>query len=458
MHIRKYDFHYARRRFIDQTARGVLATGVLTPLWRAIAADGDVTKAYPEELLSIESYTKGAVKPGDTIDANNVDLVADLLDPIRLSQIRQMGRKLEVVSTTTDMTQLSPIDYLEATLRNKGVARFDATGNVVTDAGKPWIGGNPFPDPKDGVECFAGITLTWGRHDVSFYPVREWDLDANGAELYRYELCWIEYAPVGRVTIEPRPYLPGHEDKLRYQSLFFTYPNDSKGASFLNIWPYDQNEFPELWGYLPEFKRVRRLPTNQRFEPLLAGSTLYLSDAWAAGDPFLTWGNYKVLGRGPFLAGVSRNWNSTDENWHHATHGGPQGTTFWDTKVELVPEVIVVEAAPVKFPRAPVSKKHVWFDARTLLPLNMVTYDRRGELFKSFDGTFSVYEDGAERVADGKQPYWSWCTVHAHDMQTNRMTRLEHSKRVNGGYEMKVNDPSMLENYLTMAALRRLGT
>jgi hypothetical protein len=43
-------------------------------------------------------------------------------------------------------------------------------------------------------------------------------------------------------------------------------------------------------------------------------------------------------------------------------------------------------------------------------------------------------------------------------MQTNRMTRLEHSKRVNGGYEMKVNDPSMLENYLTMAALRRLGT
>jgi hypothetical protein len=105
-----------------------------------------------------------------------------------------------------------------------------------------------------------------------------------------------------------------------------------------------------------------------------------------------------------------------------------------------------------------VSKKHVWFDARTLLPLNMVTYDRRGELYKSFDGTFSMYDDGAQRVADGKQPYWSWCTVHAHDMQTNRMTRLEHAAQVSGGHAVKVNDPNLLDDYLTMAALRRLGT
>ena len=66
---------------------------------------------------------------------------------------------------------------------------------------------------------------------------------------------------------------------------------------YFNIWAYDQNLFPELYGYLPAFKRVRRFPTNQRFEPLNPGSELYLSDAWAAGDPFLTWGNYKIVSR-----------------------------------------------------------------------------------------------------------------------------------------------------------------
>lgn len=458
MHIRKYDFDYSRRRFIDQTARGILATGVLMPLWRAMAQTGDVSAAYPEELLSIDSYTKGRLKPGDVIDASNVEVVKDLLDPIRYLQIAQMGRRVELMPTTTDITRLSPPDYLEATLRNAGKARFDATGNVVTDEGRPWIGGNPFPDPKEAVEVFAGITLTWGRHDVSFYCINEYDVDADGSVLYNYQVGWAELSPVARVTLEPKPYWPGHEDKLRYQSLFFTYPSDARGTSFLNIWPYDQTQFPDLWGYLPAFKRVRRFPTNQRFEPLIAGSTLYLSDAWAAGDPFLTWGNYKVVGRGPFLAGIAGNWSSSHENWQHGVHGGPKGNTFWDTKVELVPEAIVVDAEPIMYPRAPVSKKRVWFDARTLLPLGMVSYDRRGEIFKSFDGTFSTYEDAGGNVSEGRHPYWSWCTVHAHDVQTNRISRLEQVRSISGGYEMKVNDPSVFDAYLTLAAIRRIGT
>ena len=457
MHIRKYDFNYSRRFFMEQMARGILATGVLMPLWKAIADTGDIDQVYPEELLSIEMYTKGKIKTGDFIDAGNVEHVQDLLDPIRIHQITQMGRKLELISTTTEIMKLSPWDYIEATLRNKGEARFDNTGNVVTQSGKPWIGGNPFPDPKTGIEIFAGITLTWGRHDVSFYPINEFDLDPQGNVIYRYKLCWVELAPVGRVTIDPKPYWPGHEDKLRYQTILFVSPSDIRGTSFLNIWPYDQNKFPELLGYLPDFKRVRRYPANQRFEPLIPGGTLYLSDAWSAGDPFLTWGNYRIIHRGPFLAGVSRNWNSSNPNWENSTHGGPKGDTFWDTKVELVPEAIVVEAEPVKYPRAPISKKRVWVDARTLLPMTMVSYDRRGEIYRSFDGTYSLYEQDGNSILDGKHPYWSWCNVHAHNIQTNRMSRLQQVQAVTGGYEMSVNDPSVYDRFLNIAALRRLG-
>lgn len=457
MRVLRYDHGYSRRHFLKSLAGGVVGGGVLMPAWQAIAQTGEVTKAYPEELRSLESYTRGKVKVGDEITADNVELVKDLLEPIKYEQIAKLGRRLKVVATTTDIMKLSPWEYTEATLKNQGQARFDDKGNVVTADGKPWIGGNPFPDPKTAVELFAGLTLSWGRHDACMYAIKEYDLGVDGDIQFNYECGWAEMSPVARVSMEPRPYLPGREDKLRYQSVFFLTPDSIKGTSFLNIWAYDQSTFPELYGYVPAFKRIRQFPTDQRFEPLIPGSTLYLSDAWAAGDPLYTWGNYRIVGRGPALAGVSGGWNAEHPNWEHKTHGGPKGKTFWDTQVEFIPEAVIVEAEPVKFPRAPVSKKRVWFDVRTQLPIAMVSYDRRGEPYRSFDGAYSLYESGGKSFMDGKHPYWSWAHVHAFDIQSGRMTRLEQVKSVTGGHATKVNDASIYERYLTNGALMRLG-
>jgi hypothetical protein len=257
--------------------------------------------------------------------------------------------------------------------------------------------------------------------------------------------------------MDPKPYWPEHKDKLRFQSVFFLSPQNFRGTSFLNIWDYDQSTFPMLYGYVAEFRRIRQFPTDQRFEPLVPGATLYLSDAWAAGDPLHTWGNYKIVGRGPFLAGVSGGWNAEHPNWEHKTHGGPKGTMFWDTTVELVPEAIIVEAEPVKFPRAPVSKKRVWFDARNQTVIGMVTFDRKGNPYRSFDGAYSLYESGNKRVMDGRHPYWSWAHVHASDVQTSSVTRLEQVKALENVHKSGANDPRMYERYLTQTALMRLG-
>lgn len=453
----RYDRSYSRRRFLSAMAGG-MAAGVLTPLWQAMADTGEIRRAYPDELLSIDDYTRGRIKSGDEINAANVEFVKDLLEPVKYYQIAHLGRRLRVAPTTTELMRLSPWEYLEATLRNRGLARFDSRGNVVAADGRPWIGGNPFPDARSAIELFAALTLSWGRHDAAFYAVKEYDLSADGEIRFQYESGWAELSPVARVRLDPKPYWPGHEDKLRYQSVFFESPESSRGTSFLNVWPYDQNRFPDLYGYVPAFKRIRQFPTDQRFEPLIPGSTLYLSDAWAAGDPLLTWGNYRIVGRGPCLAAVSGGWNAEHPNWEHRTHGGPKGKTFWDTTVELVPEAIVCEAEPVHFPRAPVSKKRVWFDARTGLPIAMVSYDRRGEVFRSFDGAYGLYDSGGQSFKDGAHPYWSWCHVHAYDIQTGSMTRLEQVRAISGGHTTRVNDAGIYERYLTNAALMRLGT
>lgn len=455
--IKRFDRGYSRRTFLANTAKGLLRAGVLGSAWSAFARSGSTDGAWPDELNSIDEYSRGRLKAGDVISRDNVELVKDLLDPVRYRQIVDMGRRLTLAPTTTDLARLNPAAYLEATLRHRGQGAFDAKGNVVTRDGQPWIGGNPFPEPQSAVEVFAAHTLSWGRHDAALYASREYDLDAAGTILYQYASCWAEMAAIGRTVLEPRPYLPGHGDKLRFQSVFFVDPGDVRGIAYLSIWPNDQTQFPELHGYLPAFKRVRRFPTNQRFEPLNPGSELYLSDAWAAGDPFLTWGNYRIVARGPFLGAVSGGWSSAQPNWQHKTHGGPQGNHFWDTTVELVPEAIVVDAEPLSYPRAPVSRKRVWFDARTLLPLAMTSYDRRGQPFRFFDGAYALHDDGRGRVMDGKHPYWSWTTVHAWNVQTNRMTRIEQVAELDGGHRMRVNDPAIYEKYLTVAAIQRLG-
>lgn len=458
MHIRKYDFDYSRRYFMEKTAKGIFAAGVLAPLWPQICESGEIGKAYPEELMSIEAYTKGKIKTGDTINADNIDVVKDLVDPVLYQEVTQLGRTFWILPTETDVSRMFPYEFLEATIKNQGRAKFDENGNLWTDDGKPWIGGHPFPDPKDGLEAIACMTYSWGRHDQSIFAMPVVALGPEGDVDYEYDFVWAEEQTIGLMHNPDGPYLKGYEDKLRYQSTWFTYPNDVKGTAFMNIWPYDQREFPDLFGYLPAFKRVRRFPTNQRFEPLVAGMSLFLSDAWAAGDPMLTWSNYKIVGRQPFLGSSSQNWRADQPNWSHPLVGGPMGKTFLDVGKELIPEVIVLEAEPTGYPRAPVSKKRIYIDARNIMFPQYITFDRRGDIWKSFEPGFSYYQRDDKQVMDHGHVAWSWNWVISNDVQSRRVTRFYQGEQCKGGWKSGYNMGPLMDQYMTVAAMRRLGT
>lgn len=458
MRIRKYDFDYSRRVFMEKTLKGVAAAGVLAPLWPLVARGADISTAYPDELMSIEMYTKGKIKPGDFITADNVEIVKDLLDPISYMQVKEMGRKIEIVESVKDASVLFPSAFLEATKRNQGKAMIGPDGNIYTADGKPWIGGIPFPNPETGEQAIANITLSWGRHDYCQYAIKQWDIAPNGSEAYKYDFVWAELQATGRLD---GTVFQDKSDMLRYQSVWFTAPNDISGTAFLSIWNYDQREFPDLYGYLPAFKRVRQFPTNQRFEPLVPGVTWFLSDAWAAGDPMLTWGNYKIIERKPMLGAVAGTWAGSNANWAPGTHGGPKGNTFWDSKMQLVPECIVLEAEPTGYPRSPVGKKRIWIDARNQLFVAYNTFDRRGDVWKSFEPAWSRYEDGNTVIKDANgEPDWSWTQLHSHDVQSNRMSRILHTDSCAGGYksELASGGSDVYNKYLTKTAIQRLGT
>jgi len=459
MRIKKYDFNYGRRMLMQKAAVGASA-GVLAPLWPMIGNAADTSKAYPDELLSISVATKGKIKPGDVLDANNVDVVKDMLDPITYQQVKTMGRKINIVESTKDVSKLYPAQYLDATLKNKGTAVLGPNKNIWSKSdGTPWNGGNPFPDPKDGIEAIANLTLAWGRHSYSQYAIKDWDIDPHGKQVFQYDFVWCELnttaRPDGKI-------FEGKKDLLRYQSVFFTSPQDVAGTSFLNTWYYDQRKFPDLIGYLPAFHRVRTYPTNQRFEPLVPGITFFLSDAWAAGDPMLTWGDYKIVGRKPFLGAIGgANFRGGyNDNWELETVGGPEGKTFFQTSFELIPEVIILEAEPTGYPRAPVGKKRIWIDVRNGMFVAYITLDRRGQIWKSFEPGFAQYTNDKLTVhEDGKNPTWSWIYVHSHDIQANRMSRISQVKSVSGGYKSMWNTggEDVYNKYLTAQAMQRLG-
>lgn len=470
MHIMKYGPGFSRRHFLQTMGAGFSA-GVLRPLWDVIAEDGKIDRAYPEELLDIGAYTKGKVKVGDKLTPDNIDHVKDLMDEITYIQVKQQGRIIDVVATERDVYKLNPPDYLDASLRHKGMAKFDEKGNVVTQEGKPWIGGLPWVNPTEAGQVIAAHNLSWGRYDVAQYCIDEYDMDADGNEQYHYNFWWCEVAGTCRIKQTPTPYMPTSMDQtgekiLRYQSAVWTLPNDIKGTSILNIWPYDATQYPDFFGYLPAFKRVRRFPTNQRFEPVIAGSTFYLTDAWMTGDPTLTWGNFKLVGRGPALLGTNGGWSGEEENWTLGRHGGKTGKKFWNSSFSLVPEVFVVELEPTGYPRAPYSKKRIWYDARTIAPITMNSYDRRGQVWKQWEAGFDNFSKPDGRMwnseAGAKGGMWSWLYVHSHDIQSGRITSFQHTKKVAGGITDSRNfgadGHEAYDKYTTEAAIRRLGT
>ena len=47
MRLIRFDRDYSRRHFLRQVVRGTAGAGVLAPLWPTIAAEGDISAAYP---------------------------------------------------------------------------------------------------------------------------------------------------------------------------------------------------------------------------------------------------------------------------------------------------------------------------------------------------------------------------------------------------------------------------
>jgi len=462
MRIRKYDVDYGRRKLMESVAYG-LGGGVLMPLDQLYAKEIDnINKAYPEEMMSIEAQTKGKIKVGDYITKDNIEHVRHLLDPGAIEQITgPEGRKIRIKAPTTNPRDLVANPYYEATvadIKSGHRAKFDANGNPVDQAGNKWMGGLPFVNAKDGKEVWCNMGMSIGRADSTCYVIEQKDYGSDGKQEYHYNFQWVELNSTGRTD---RKVFKGLDGELRRQSVYFAASPDVRGTSFLSVWDYDQRKIPDLYGYLPSFRRVRQFPANQRFEPLVPGAVWFLSDPWAAGDPFLTWGNHKIEARKPMLGPWSSEFERHDDNWEPPRQ--KDNPKFFDIAYELAPDVIVTSCEPTGYPRSPVSKRVAYVDARNMMASSNIRYDRQGKLWSNFEMAHGQFKGGGKdgkrfiKAADGSAG-WSWTYVHIYDFQNRRMSLCNHSKGAAGVIARFDADPEWLFNtYCTPQALQTLG-
>lgn len=362
-------FELDRRRLLKMAG----ATAGLCALRSAVPGWG-ARSAAAASSPTLDDLTGGRISVGATITRDNAGVVKELLSPGTYEKIVRYGLELTVAPTTTDERRLVPEPWLEASEHHRGMAVLDEKGQLRTRDGRPWIGGFPFLEPRTGLEAAWNIASpSWIEYADDFSYGGGEHLIRKG-EVYR-SLKWIftGISTVGRTRMPPAPFYPGHEDELYRLLIRYVEPFDYRGTSILTVRPYDQTRLERAYAYVPATRRVREVPTYQRWESA-SGNDIFRSDHNGNNDPLSHWSWSLVERRPMILPGVSDGYEIDPL----PTIAGRFPRGRW----ELRPDAQVLEAVP-KDPQCPYAKKILYVDSVMRKPLVFDFYDRTGRVWKT---------------------------------------------------------------------------
>lgn len=356
------------------------------------------------------------LKPGDTVGPQNWERVKGMVGENLLNRIKQ-GYAFKV---KPPMAYQPPREYMEATKKYAGAVRLGPGGELLN-----YFGGLPFPNfnPKDPQ---AGLKLAWNY----YWRWRGDDYKAGGGtqigEVIRYAIekdgserraDFVSYFlfPRNRVTLDPKPVIPGYEHIDSIQLRIDQYPRDGSGTATLEIRYADPHRPDDLYLYIPALRRTRRAATSQRCVTL-APSEFNLDDInFFSGK--ITDFNYRLLGEKKALT------NYTQENAPYNRRNGDYLPL--DEKWE-VQDVYVLEITP-KDPDYCTPKKILWIDKVAWETTWGMTWDRKGEYWKEL----ALFRMPA-KLADG-QVVWQEGTGYIVNVQNGRSTVLTTTRLYNQG-------------------------
>ncbi len=425
----------------------------------ALALAGTVAAApFTEEDIQKSFYpykdwtpTFDGYEPGMTINQGNAEQFKAILDEALYQFIKDGW--VEIKTTPTTDFPLSD-DYVEATRKYAEPVTLKENGTL-----DGYTAGRAFPQEPDSNDQNAGQKLVWNYQygfnsgdSETIYPF--WwtfrDLKTGKIER-RLEFEWHFMNFTHRVTFAPTPAYENNPSQI-YRGIYsiVKQPFDLANTQLLIHRYEDDTKRDDGWLYLGFQRRVRRLATGQITDAFL-GTDLMIEDfegyngrvsdyTWEYGGtrnlllPFY-YHNEQELSQDPP--------NDPDGYKFVDVHG--QGGCFPKVTYQLRKTYTLIGRP--KDPNHPLDKRVINLDSQTMTMASLVSYDRKGDLWKWFP-IGKAHSDHHHPANKGKGVALDDYAVLI-DIQANHCTTLQFKSIITDD----VNQP----NLFTVQNLRKQG-
>lgn len=379
-------------------------------------------------LLGAVPATAPALDPGDEITPATQEVLRGWVPEELFPFVIEDNPHLRMRIHETGAYPPHP-KYREATARYACQTDLDADGRLLH-----YVAGQPFPYAEwaqevtdhacdlDPADPQLALKLAWNvnyRWQSSGLKAPHWNFSYernHGTDTWRlaqgdYRRTYFSH----RADLLPDRHRLESDTDVEWAEFFeFKTPFDLRGTMFL-LYRYTSAKEDDTWAYIPSLRRVRRFAVTQKSDSLL-GSEFTIEDFYIFSGivPDHRWEFVKeteVLG----AINVERRCaplNVPDQSPHETgtltsreqfeeCRFSPFGALGFSDQNWEKRRAFVLDIIP-RVQGHPYSRKRVWYDKQTSMPLYAITYDRAGKPFKILDHAFVWSEETGRSETQGQ--------------------------------------------------------
>ena len=326
----------------------------------------------PDELAKVKDWEKTWV--GKKIDKTNIDQVAAFIPESYVGLIKEAakwGAPPEGNYFTVVAYQPVPETrgFVAATKKYAPMVKKNPDGTIANYAE---IAGRPFPEPKDGLE--AAYNFEFNNHgDAAKYRKYSPNISPASKTERLSDQEYLECFFIHRTEKDPLPVVADNPRGMhRAYFLNMFKPAEFLNTRMFNIRYIDPKKEDDAYLWYSQFRRIRRLSTNQRTDTI-DGSEIVYDDEYM-WDGQLTRNTYTLKGKKDLLS-------SRHTDLKAATRQDGQALMNGITIERCNTYVIDVVNKDPKY----LYSKRVWYlDPETALILWTEIYDANGKFWKCF--------------------------------------------------------------------------
>ena len=376
------------------------------------------------------------LKPGDLVGPKNWQQVEGMVGQNLLNRIKH-GYTFQIKQGRALGT---PKEFEFATERYAAQVRLGPNGELLN-----YVAGLPFPDinpadPNVASKIAWNFYWRWLGDDyktgggTAQGKILRYAIEKDGSER-RSDVLHHTIKTRGRVTLEPKPALPGYEHIDWMQLRADEYPRDTAGTTTLEIRYSDPKREDDLYIYVPSIRRVRRAPPIQRCATIAPSEFNYddINNFSAKVTDF----NYRFLGRTPMLG------NFTQERIPFERR---MGDYLPVREAWQIVDAFGLEITP-KDPNYCYPKKIIYLDSKTYEVFWTMIWDHRNNYWKEqFAFRRPIRVDGQEAFSVG--------AAVITNVQNGRSTLVDAVRSYNQGYHPSLFTLATLQTIMRGGAIR----